>query len=382
MKNKVGIITHYYNSLNYGGNLQAYALCRYFNKQGIDAEQICYVLPGKVKERNINIKLYLKKHIKEFIYKRQIDSLRRTRGEAFHNFNKVMIPHSVNQYTEENIQECVKEYDLFVTGSDQVWNLLWYRRAFFLDFVPHAKHKVSYAASIGMNRLDDEQKNIFKNSLQSFDSISVRENDAVELLSSVIDKEISYVVDPTFLLNTEDWDEVCEKRIYQEKYIFAYFLGSNNNAKMLAQEFARTHNIQLIYIPYASGQWNRREFIIGDVKMMDASPEKFLSLIKYAEYVFTDSFHAVVFSVIFRTQFFVFNRDEKGSMSSRITSLTDMFDMKNRFCATKECETMEYIECLEEIDYIEEFPKFKSCLENSYEFIRKNIIEVVNGNGE
>lgn len=379
---KIGIITHYYNSLNYGGNLQAYALCKYLMKCGVDVEQISYnkshkkkFFQGTVKDILKNAMYETKKKILHFWYRNEIKTLSVQRNKAFYHFSKILIPHSDTVYTDENIKDCLGEYDIFVTGSDQVWNLTWYRRPFFLDFVSDEGSKISYAASISLDVLDDEQKEIFSNSLKSYKAISVREDMSVNLLKDIIDKDVELVLDPTFLLDIEDWDAVCSERIVGEKYIFAYFLGYREGIDDIVINYARKHNLRVVTIPYASGIWKRNGRRFRDIEIMDASPEMFLSLVKYSECVFTDSFHAIVFSFIFKKQFYVFNRDKQGSMKSRIISLTSILDLQDRFCMRAEQESIEYIENLSEIDYSVSFNEVEKMREKSYEFIYKNIIE-------
>ena len=158
-----------------------------------------------------------------------------------------------------------------------------------------------------------------------------------------------------------------------EKYVFAYFLGRNIKVRSLAEEFTHNRGYKLASIVYASGNFTIDNAKYGDIQLIDIGPEKFISLIKHAEYVFTDSFHAVVFSTIYKKNFFVFNRNKDGSMNSRIKSITNMFDMQERFCATEREETLEYLNSLSEIDYDVAFPKFEKCKKESCEFIEKII---------
>ena len=111
----------------------------------------------------------------------------------------------------------------------------------------------------------------------------------------------------------------------------------------------------------------------GDEQLYDASPEQFVSLIKYAKYVFTDSFHAVVFSNIYKKQYFVFNRSSEGEMSSRIVDITELFNQRERFCEGKEHETMEYISSLADIDYSVENAVFENSRKKSLEFLITNL---------
>ena len=148
------------------------------------------------------------------------------------------------------------------------------------------------------------------------------------------------------------------KKMIEEKYVFCYFLGENNKERKIAREFAKLHNLRLVTIPHAGGIIQSIDRNFGDKRLYDASPEHFLSLIKYAEFIFTDSFHAVLFSNIYQKQYFVFNRSSKGEMSSRIVDITKLFHQEDRFCAGKEKEKLEYITLLPNIDYTQENEEF------------------------
>ena len=377
---KIGIITLYHNSYNYGGILQAFALCRILQRNGVQPEQISYehIINTSFKERIgrlfengifsaiKKIFAYLKKD-KNISVNLQEQNIRKN---AFYKFSQILISHSNEVYNQYSISECIDKYDVFITGSDQVWNYVGYDTAYFLDFVDGTKKKkFSYAASFSMKELTDEQKTIVANSLRDYTAISVREKDAVELLDGLTDKPVAYVVDPTLLLQQEEWDEVCAERVVEEKYVFGYFLGTNIDVVRIAKEFAYQRNFKFVMIPFASGRYNMNEDRLADIRIVDASPEKFLSLIRHAEYVFTDSFHAVVFSFIYKKQFFVFNRDKKGTMNSRIFNITELFGVKERFCDSKDKESLVYVEGLEDIDYMGSFEKFEELKAKSVEFL-------------
>lgn len=386
---KVGIITHYYNSINYGGNLQAYALTQFLNKNSIEAEQISYDKNAGARSSRITNTDYRKRffqkakrapkviwnRVRKKRFQKEYNEIIRLRRAAFVEFNRNRIPHSNETYDLSSIENCVDKYDIFITGSDQVWNLNWYDAAYFLDFVPSNKKKCSYAASFSMDSFNKEQKIIVQEHLRDYSAISVREQQAIQLLKGKTSIEPVLVVDPTLLLEKADWEQVCSERFVDENYVFAYFLSGNKRARKMAETYAKQNGYKLVAIVYASGNLSIPNSKYGDIQLIDVGPEQFLSLIKHAEYIFTDSFHAVVFSIIFQKQFLVFNRDVKGSMNSRITSLTDMFDMQERFCATRQQESMSYIEGLKEINYKRKFTKFEEIRGKSYEFIRKNILE-------
>ncbi len=390
---KIGIITHYYNSTNFGGNLQAYALTAYLKKINYDAEQLSFPLDTiNLVETGSRFDKLFASGFKSFCtwsvyYARKTIQLPFVKNEekkhcvserrkkAFVNFNHNIIPHSKEVYHRDTIAACVDDYDAFITGSDQVWNLRWYSPAFFLDFVPSDKIKISYAASLAMDSLTDEQKDIFKKSLSDYKAVSVREQKAIELIGDNSPVPPVYVLDPTLLLSQDDWNEVCSERVVAEDYVFCYFLGENKRERKIARQFAKKHNLKLVTVPHAGGGIKYIDRNFGDIKLYDTSPEQFISLIKYAKYVFTDSFHAVVFSNIYQKQFFVFNRSKKGEMSSRIKDITELFNAEDRFCYGNDRENIDYIEGLPYINYSVKNERFEALRQQSMNFL-KNSLEV------
>ncbi len=372
---KIGILTHYYKSQNYGGNLQAYALAAALNQMERQCEQISFVKRKEIVNRSLkaNVKKFIK--IPLILCRRYISKkcdLHKKRAEAFYNFNQNIIPHSYEIYDETNIGDCIEKYDVFLTGSDQVWNLSWYNPEFFLDFVPSDKKKISYSASIGKDYLTDAQKEIFKKSLKDFVAVSVREPSSVKLIEDLTPVPVVSTLDPTLLLEREDWDEVSSKRLIEEDYVFCYFLGNYKKTRKLVNKFAKKHALKIAAIPYTAGiVLSDRNF--GDYRLIDASPEDFISLIKHAKYVFTDSFHAVVFSHIYSKELFVFNRDKKALMNGRIKDITALFGCQERYCDTNEKMKLEYIENLQPIDYSSETEEFITKKKESIEFLANNL---------
>ena len=392
---KIGIVTHYYKNVNFGGNLQAYALCKFLNERGYSAEQISFTFMeggtqktaeksifGKIKEKGFFgcmkwgcalVQKPFAKFKKVNRYKRKY-SLRQRRLKAIEHFNDKLIPHSEKVYTAQEIQSSVNDYDVFITGSDQVWNMSWYKPAFFLDFVPSHKTKLSYGASLGKTQLTPEQKEIFKKNLSDFKGISVREKSAIGALEDVTNSKVQHVCDPVLLLEREDWDKVCADRIVKEKYVFCYFLGRNKAERKIAEKYAKQKGLKLVTIPYANGyDVHVKDFNKKNIRMFDSGPQEFLSLIKHAQYVFTDSFHAVVFSYIYQKQYFVFNRDKTASMSTRITDVTALLDTEERFCVGKERENLQYVLGLKDIDYAKENREIEKLRKDSIDFLEENL---------
>lgn len=381
---RVAIITEYYNSKNYGGNLQAYALVKHLSNNGFDAEQLCFdtscrekTAPKKTNKIKLILKVFNPKKLASFLIfkvksrKKQLDFTNRYKN--INRFNLQSIKHSGLVYNSKNVEKCVKNYDVFIAGSDQIWNMFWYFPAYFLDFVPASKTKFSYAASTTMQSLTEAEKKTVEKHLESYKAISVRERNAVELLQGLAKVPVEWVLDPTLLLDKDEWEKVCSPRIIKEKYIFCYFLGNDEKERNIAKKYAKRKNFKLVTIPYLNGAYRRVDEHFGDELIMDAGVEDFLSLIKHAEYVFTDSFHAVVFSGIFEKQYFVFQRKGAKYMASRIYSLCDLYETSERFCDTEEKACLEYIEGLENIDYNRPLEKLDKMKEKSINYLKENL---------
>ena len=389
----VGIITLYYDSINYGGVLQAFALCKAIEKYTRNkAEQICFSMINREQSFNKNdnkkglfarIKKYhsilkillvlknkLSFKISDIIWGEKQRDVIKIKKKNFTHFVKEIIPHSISIYDSTDIFETLNKYDAFITGSDQVWNFAWYSSVFFLDFVPSDKIKLSYAASISKDSLTENEKEIFKRSLADFKAVSVRETQAVDLIKDLSPVEPKVVLDPTLLLSREDWDKICASRVVPCEYLFCYFLGNNMCERKLALKFAKAKHLKIVSVPL-TGRKIYSDLKFGDIIMPTASPEEFLSLVKHASYVFTDSFHATVFSQIFQKQYFVFNRDKNGTMNSRIFNITDIFNSQERFCNGKERETLKYIQTLKNIDYNKENQKFSDLKEFSINYLKE-----------
>ena len=180
------------------------------------------------------------------------------------------------------------------------------------------------------------------------------------------------MLDPTLLLDREDWDRVCASRVVNDDYLFCYFLGDNKRERRLALKFARQENLKVVSVPL-TGAKIYSDLKYGDIVLLAASPEEFISLIKHARYIFTDSFHAVVFSKIYERQYFVFNRDKKESMNSRIYDITKLFHTQERFCDSKEKESLAYINSLPDIDYSVSNRDFDEMKEKSIQFLKTNL---------
>lgn len=356
---KIGVITHYYNSQNYGGNLQAYALCKVVEQLNVgEVEQICYdtkrVSSSKSAKKSLMVAVRHPIKVLKAIKNKLSAHLVAARDNAYRNafeerkraikaFNQDEIRHSDVVYNWQNIEQAATEYDIFITGSDQVWNPRAMHPAYLLSFVKD-KPKFSYAASIACDNLTEEQQEIFKINLSDYINISVREEKAKMLLTPLTKKEVRCVLDPTLLLDKEEWERISVPIDICGKFAFCYFLGDDMQSRELARHYAQKHGLILVTLPFMMGHYRKCDKKFGDKQLFNVTPQQFISLIKNAEIVFTDSFHAAVFANIFEKQYFVFLRGRDCSMNSRIYQLNTLFGQENKFCDTPQKKNLEYIE--------------------------------------
>lgn len=371
---QIGIVTMFYNSDNYGGVLQSYALVKAIEKLGMNAEQICYNHYSA-----FNWKQRAKKKLVQYISLIKHPSyvsiyrLLNKRKKAVVKESGSLVKHSRKVYNEKTISNCIENYDAFITGSDQVWHGEW--PAYFLTFVPKSKRKISYAASTGKSILTEDEIKTIGEKTKDFTAISVREADIAEQLQKYMpDRKIELVLDPTLLLDQKDWDEVASERLMTKPYVFCYFLGSDSRMRTLAFEYAKNHELTLVTIPHMQQKVETDDLDFGDVQAFETTPQDFLSYIKNAEAVFTDSFHASVFSQIFNKQYYVFGRLEHKEMNNRINTLTEMFDSRSHFIEDIHQYQLEYIDNITDIDYGKPCDKYEKMREKSIAFLYCNLI--------
>ncbi len=367
-KKKIGIITHFHESINYGGVLQAFSLCKFLNDNGFIAEQILF----DFKSKPVTLKSTLKHKIASIILKIMLKK-RLFRFNRFRN----NIPNSTKIYNYLNIHETNNNYDVFITGSDQVWNFKWFSEEYFLSFVQKQKIKLSYASSFGSDYLNVDNLVYLKKTIKDFKAISVREPLLINDLETVLDKKVNLSVDPTLLLPSEFWSDTAAKRIVNKKYMFCYFLGANNSIKKMAKFYAKKHNLIIVNIPFASYKFNFIDLIYSKKKIFSADPFDFLSLVKHSEIVFTDSFHAVIFANIFRKNFFVFSRNSDSSMDNRLKNIVSLFNCESHFIDSNNSSNYKLISSINSIDYNIEKPYLEVLKDDSAKFLFDNLSSVL-----
>ena len=328
----VGIVT-INDYTNYGNRLQNYALTTLFRNYGFEVVNgiEVYTKEDWINKTESFTKKLVKKIIPFSLVKTKIDcsnncinNLLNRREINFKRFNESYTK-TINPIVARKNKDVVKQFEqmeinFFVVGSDQVWNPYFGGYSYeFLTFAPKEK-RFSFAASIGTDQIPENQKPYFKKYLSEMNYISVRENKAAEIVKDLTGRDVDVVLDPTLLLPKEQWIEIVSKPNIEidENYICTYFLGEIPEA---VYSFAKKKNLKI----YKLNSIEQKE-------LYDINPAEFLYMIKNADYVLTDSFHAVVFSIIFNKDFYVFERKQAGvaNMFSRIETITQRFDLQSR----------------------------------------------------
>ena len=353
--NRIAILTHYYGEYNFGALLQAYALQKYIDSMGLECKQLSYM------GRQPWVDVYHKESysgiasILERIKKRYVWEKWKERRYVFDSFRD-MIPHT-KAYSDNDIDDAIGEADVFVTGSDQVWNPIELVNHFHwtLDFVPDNTLKVAYAASISKKSLSDEDKKLLLPEISRIDYVSVREKSAKDLLSLVLpNKKVEVMPDPVILLSTEEWNKIVDDKYVSKfgKYIFCYFLGNDREQRKKVTAIARTLKMPIVTFPFMQQSFEYADVLFGNIKLYDAGPAEFVSLISKAELVFTDSFHATVFAAMFHKKFRVFKRfadSDKESMNSRIYDLIENYHLQNAL--VQEVKDIQAEICMQKLDF-------------------------------
>lgn len=339
---------------NYGNRLQNYAVQEELKKLGCKVETISNKkgLVGINVIKN-KIKKYIKKVLRIKKYKRNLCFIKFDRNIKYSKYYIDLnnIPSNLND-----------KYDIFFVGSDQVWNPNFNRMS-KIDFLTFAfkEKRNSFSASFGIDRIPEEMKQFYKDNLEGLNNISVREDAGKKIVEELTGrKDVEVLVDPTMLLSAEEWDKVSKRlkqldNLRREKYILNYFLGElSEERKKEINRIAEENDCEVINI------------LDKNSPFYQTGPSEFLYLEKNAFLICTDSFHSSVFAILYNRPFIVFTREDKSvSMNSRIETLINKFNLKNReFTGKITKENLQH-------DYTEAYKILEKEREKSMNFLKK-----------
>ncbi|UZT05993.1 polysaccharide pyruvyl transferase family protein [Clostridium sp. LQ25] len=362
---KIGILT-YHTGFNYGASLQAYALQTTIKKYNTNCEIINFETERFLASREMFSRK--PKRLKEVIkiitrvlYYKQL----KKRQKLFDDYTQSCLKISQLYRTEDDVIRHAKDYDCIVCGSDQIWNLdesdaPTANPIFFLNF-PKAQRRVSYAASFGkwVKKAPDHEE-VFLPWLKQFDMISVRETSGVEYLKSR-GLKCDLVLDPTLLLDEHEYDEICKERLIKEKYILLFSWNCNNDVIEAAKKVSREMNLPIINIVPPP-----RAIFKGVKRKLDIGPLEFLSMVKNAEFVVTNSFHGTAFSTIYNKPYVSIHT---GIPDPRMASLLSQLGLSDHLVTYKEIN----VDKMVNTDFSLVKGKMKILRQSSIDYLKKAI---------
>lgn len=337
---------------NYGAVLQLFALKKVIEKYDMEVRVVDYVPPWmKVTLKNQpSILSFLKRRIMNFTFKKIFNSLSFTNSSFYQN---------------DALKKELTDGDFYFVGSDQVWNrsIMHNDPTYFLDFVPKNARRIGYAISMGNTHLEEPFKSEAFTLMREFDMISAREIFVKDYINSRLsDISVPIVLDPTLLLDYEDYQEVLEKRSFGEDYIAVYSAMHDQNLYDLANFLKKITGFKLVNLGYHFKGCDRHEYVFG--------PGNWLNRIKKSKYFITNSFHGSVFAILGKSKFFVVpNQDKRAEgLNARFMELLESLDLMNQVVYS-ESDLEEKLD--QEICYEKAFGLLSKRRENSIAFIEE-----------
>ena len=327
---KVALIT-LHNVKNYGSALQTYATQTILEKLNCEVKVINYyrkdLIENNLLETRINSsKVFSKNCITKVIGRLFLKSSIKKQSEKFNDFLNKYIHLTKKYFSNEELKSDLPIADIYCTGSDQVWNSDWnngIEKTFFLDFVPDDKKRISYASSFGKEKLNEEEKAITKEMLEKYQYISVREKSAKKIIEDLGIKNVEHVLDPTLLLNKNEWEELKVDIKHKEKYILVYQLNTKNpEFDKYVKNLSKYKKIPIVRVSNVSYQRYKYGKFVNCPTV-----EEFISYFLNAEYIVTDSFHATAYAINFNKKFLcIFPK----KFSTRLQSILDLTGLQER----------------------------------------------------
>lgn len=347
----IGVVT-YVRTDNYGAELQGYALQCCLRLMGHKAEALDIdkkdidsatfrtmakdAIIKRIKRNPIDgiwqiITIGSRMMLAKFIHYEpsELEKARKiAREKAFLEFWDNAITHS-KHIPLENLDSTPMEYEALIAGSDQIWNYTRtsYLEPYFLTFAKEGVMKLSYAASFSVSSIPSERQQNYRELINNITHISVRENEGVQLVKQLTGRDCKVVLDPTLLLDKDEWMKVASDRIkINEPYIFTYSLNSSKGYWKIVHGYAQKHRLRIINLRH---DFSDHKIPSYQTDIFDAGPREFLYLLANAKLVITNSFHGTIFSINFGVPFLsILNR--VSETNSRIDSILKNLEIEDR----------------------------------------------------
>lgn len=312
----------FHRANNLGAVLQASALNEYINNNFCSCEIIDFCPNNSIPWRNPVFKAlsFLKKQLSRLKYRDKY-----LQEKRFNDFKKIYyILSKKTYYGDTDIKSNPPKYDVLISGSDQIFNttLSGNSKSYYLDFDNDTK-KVSYASSFGRENITDAEYGLVETELSKFQSLSVREASAADIIESKLGIRPELVLDPVFLLDKSMWESRCnnEMKIPYSEYIFVYSMENTELICKTVEKIKNQYNIPVIIVRGGGGKLE-----IAGIEDSSCGPKEFLRYIRDAEIVVTNSFHGTAFSLIFEKDFVCVAHSKRNARLENIMNLVGRKD--------------------------------------------------------
>lgn len=332
----IGLVTCYFHH-NYGSMLQAYATEMIMQQMGLPFQTIACKAPINYMQENKILYIIKKLLIADWkmrLGKMKIERAKKDnpmfaknweiRNKAFEQFAETFFHVSPYCKNREELTKMAENYSAFLVGSDQLWRTDSVGHGYYtLEWVPDNIRKIAYSTSIGVKEVPWFQVEKNKRFMNRFDHIALREQSACDLVYKLTGRKVPVVLDPTLLFTGDQWLEIQQQEpLTNGKYIFCYLLGDNPSQREFIKRVKEKTGYKIValqqlddYIPSDEGFADEAPYV---------GPREFLNYIRNAEYVFTDSFHCSVFSILYKKNFFTFSRFAEGAKQSTNTRIDNL----------------------------------------------------------
>lgn len=332
----IGLVTCYFHH-NYGSMLQAYATEMIMQQMGLPFQTIACKAPINYMQENKILYIIKKLLIADWkmrLGKMKIERAKKDnpmfaknweiRNKAFEQFAETFFHVSPYCKNREELTKMAENYSAFLVGSDQLWRTDSVEHGYYtLEWVPDNIRKIAYSTSIGVKEVPWFQVEKNKRFMNRFDHIALREQSACDLVYKLTGRKVPVVLDPTLLFTGDQWLEIQQQEpLTNGKYIFCYLLGDNPSQREFIKRVKEKTGYKIValqqlddYIPSDEGFADEAPYV---------GPREFLNYIRNAEYVFTDSFHCSVFSILYKKNFFTFSRFAEGAKQSTNTRIDNL----------------------------------------------------------
>ena len=359
---RIALITIHLGS-NFGSILQTIASVSVLKKMRSEVEVINYIPNRCTWKRFFTDKL---KTIRGLILIFLTLPLASLNKYIYNSFLRKSVPVSKSIYDSDDFITVCPKADVYVTGSDQVWNSIHNEgldKHYYFDGFPKDTIKIAYSSSIGRESLDEQEYKEVKRMLGTYKAISVREASAKTLIESMGYKA-THLLDPTFMLDRENWKKYMSKRKVKQAYLLVYLPYNIHNKHLIYQtvrKLAADKDLKVVTF-----SWDIRPDRFADKTIFFANPGDFLSLMYYADYVVTNSFHGTAFSVNLNKQFWVYMPTGFGT---RIQSILDLCHLQGRLLQPD--EVLSDGKMAQYIDYVPVNSILDAERQKTYDFLKK-----------